>query len=64
MMEGLIIMLGVLINLLNTHIMTNIYYCSTCMLLYPHLMAKLGLKLTGFFPDLRHETCQHVAVKV
>ena len=37
------------------------------MLLYPHLMAKhclrVGWKLR-FFPDLRHETRQHGAVKV
>jgi len=45
MVEGLTIMLGVFINLLYIHTMPNIYYCSTCMLLYPHLMAKLALKL-------------------
>ena len=55
------------LTLLYTHTMPNIYYCSTCMLLYPHLMAKLALKLAGksrFFPDLRHEIRQHGAVKV
>ena len=34
MMEGPTILLGVFINLLYTHTMPNIYYCSTCMLLY------------------------------
>ena len=60
-------MLGVFITLLYTHTMPNIYYCSTCMLLYPHLMAKLVLRVgrkSRFFPDLRHETRQHGAVKV
>ena len=41
MAEGPTIMLGVFITLLYIHTMPNIYYCSTCMLLYPHLMAKL-----------------------
>ena len=41
MVEGPTIMLGVFITLLYIHTMPNIYYCSTCMLLYPHLMAKL-----------------------
>jgi len=61
-------MLGVLITLLCTHIMPNMYYCSTCMLLYPHLMAKHCLRVgrkSSFFPDLRpHETRQHGTVKV
>ena len=60
-------MLGVFINLLYTHTMPNIYYCSTCMLLYPHLMAKHWLRVgrkSRFFPDLRHEPCLHGAVKV
>jgi len=39
-MDGLRIMLGVFINLLYTHTMPNNHYCSTCMLLYPHLMVK------------------------
>ena len=48
--------------------MPNIYYSSKPdMLLYPHLMAKhcpeVGRK-SRFFPDLRHETRQHGAVKV
>ena len=54
-------------TLLHTHTMSNIYYCSTCMLLYPHSMAKLVLRVgrkSTFFPDLRHETCQQEAVKV
>jgi len=63
MVEGLIIMLGVFITLLYTHTMPNMYYCSTCMLLYPHLMAKHCLKV-GKNQDLRHETCPHGAVKV
>jgi len=41
------IMLGVFMTLLYTHTMPNIYYCSTCMLLHPHLMTKLALKLAG-----------------
>ena len=45
MMEGPTIMLGVFKNLLYTHTMPNIYYCSTCMLLYHHLMAKLVWEL-------------------
>ena len=45
MVEGLTIMLGVFITLLYTHTMPNIYYFSTCMLLYPHLMAKLAQEL-------------------
>jgi len=41
MVEGPTIMLGVFITLLCIHTMPNIYYCSTCMLLYSNLMAKL-----------------------
>jgi len=41
MVEGLTIMLGVFINLLYTHTMPNNHYCSTYMMAYPHLMAKL-----------------------
>ena len=67
MVEGLTIMPRVFINLLYTHTMLNNHYCSTYMMAYPHLMAKhcltIGRKL-GFLPDLRHETCQQVAVKV
>ena len=37
--------LRVFIALIYTHTMPNIYYCSTCMMVYPHLMAKLALKL-------------------
>ena len=66
--ESLIIMPRVFINLLYTHTMPNNHYCSTYMLLvYPHLMAKHCLTIgrkSGFLPDLRHETCLHVAVKV
>ena len=55
------------INLLYTHTMPNNHYCSTYMMPYPHLMAKHCLtsrQKIVVFPDLRHETCQHVAVKV
>ena len=45
MMEGLTIMLGVFIALLYTHTLSNIYYSTTYMLLYPHLMAKHCLKV-------------------
>jgi len=45
-MEGLTIMLMIVfINLLYTHIMPNNHYCSTCMMSYPHLMAKHYLKV-------------------
>ena len=67
MVDGLTIMLGVFINLLYTHTMPNNHYCSTYMMPYPHLMAKRWLRVgrkSRFFPDLRHETCLHVAVKV
>ena len=63
MVEGPTIMLGVFIALLCIHTMPNIYYCSTCMLLYPHLMAKL-VESWQKIKNLRHETCQHGAVKV
>ena len=45
--EGPTIILGVFINLLYTHTMPNNHYCSTYMMPYPHLMAKLALKLAG-----------------
>ena len=45
MMEGLTIMLVVLLTFLYIQPMPNIYYPATYMLLYPHLMAKLALKL-------------------
>ena len=67
MVEGLTIMPRVFINLLYTHTMPNNHYCSTYMMAYPHLMAKRWLRVgrkSRFFPDLRHETCLHVAVKV
>jgi len=67
MVEGLTIMPRVLINLLYTHAMPNNHYCSTYMMPYPHLMAKHCLTIgrkSGFLPDLRHESCQQVAVKV
>jgi len=66
-MEGLTIMPRVFINLLCTHTMPNNHYCSTYMMPYPHLMAKHCLTISrksGILPDLRHETCQQVAVKV
>jgi len=45
MMDGLIIMLGVFINMLCTYTMPDIYYSTTYMLLYPHLLAKHCLKV-------------------
>ena len=66
-MEGPTIMLGVFITLSCNYTMPNIYYCSTWMLIYSHLMAKRWLRVgrkSRFFPDLRHETCLHGAVKV
>merc|ERR1739841_306554 len=45
MMDGLIIMLGVFINLLYTYTLPNNHYSTTYMLLYPHLMAKHCLKV-------------------
>ena len=47
MVVGPTIMLGVFITLLYTYEMQINHYCSTYMLLYPHLMAKLDLKLAG-----------------
>ena len=65
MVEGLIIMLTVFINLLYTHTLPNNHYSTTYMQLYPHLMAKHCLKVgRKSKSDLRHETRQHVAVKV
>jgi len=75
MMEGLIIMLRVFINLLYTHTMSNNHYCEKVTesietiwcYLPPNLMAKHCLAIgrkSRFLPDLRHETCQQVAVKV
>ena len=67
MVEGLTIMLIVFINLLYTHTMPNNHYCSTYMMAYPHLMAKHCLKAgrkSRFLPELRHETCPHVAINV
>ena len=68
MVEGPTIMLGVFITLLYTHTMPNIYYCSTCMLCYtptwwPNIAWEVA-ENSRFFPDLRHETRQHGAVKV
>ena len=63
MVEGLTIMLGVFITFLYTHTMPNIYYCSTYMLLCPHLMAKLVWEMAEN-QDFCKETCQHGAVKV
>jgi len=45
MMDGLIIMLGVFINLLCTYTMPNNHYCSTYMMPYPHLLVKHCLKV-------------------
>ena len=68
MVEGLTIMLGVLLTLL--YIYTNakhLLFNNLHAAIYPHLMAKhcpeVGWK-SRFFPDLRHETRQHGAVKV
>jgi len=46
MMDGLIIMLGVFINLLYTHTMPNNHYSTTYMMPYPHLMAKHCLTIS------------------
>ena len=67
MIDGLTIMLRVFIILLYTHTMSINHYCSTYMMPYPHLLAKHCLRVgrkSRFFPDLRQETCLHVAVKV
>ena len=37
MVEGLTIMLGVFINLLDTHTMPNNHYCSTYMMPHPQI---------------------------
>jgi len=67
MMEGPTIMLGVIINLLYMYTMPNKHYSSKPTSLRYHLMAKRCLKVgrkSGFFPQLRQETCLHGAVKV
>ena len=69
MVEGPTIMLGVFITLLYTHTMPNIYYCSTCMLCYtptwwPNIAWEVAENSRIFPWYLRHETCQHGAVKV
>ncbi len=45
MVEVPTIMLEVFITLLCIHTMPNIYYCSTCMLLYPHSISYTYLTL-------------------
>ena len=45
MIEGPTIMLRVFITLLCIHTMPNNHYCSTYMMAYHHLMAKLALEL-------------------
>ena len=60
-------MLGVFITLLYIHTMPNNHYCSKPTSLRCHLMAKHCLRVgrkSRIFPNLRHETCQHGAVKV
>ena len=68
MVERLTIMLGVFINLLYTHTMPNNHYCSTYMTGIPPLdgqtLPDQSAENQRFFPELRHETCQQVAVKV
>jgi len=44
-MSGRLFILGELQTLLYIHTKPNIYYSTTCMLLYPHLMAKRVLEL-------------------
>jgi len=63
MAEGLIIVLGVFINLLYTYTMPNNHYYSKPTSLRCHLMAKHGLRV-GRNRNLRQETRQHGAVKV
>jgi len=67
-MGGLtIIMLRVFITLLYTHKMPNNHYCSTYMMPYSHLLAKHCLRVgrkSWFFPDLRLDSRQYVAVQV
>ena len=67
MTEGPRNMLGVFINLLYICKMLINYYSSKPTSLRCRLMAKHCLKVgrkSRFFPDLRHETRLHVAVKV
>jgi len=66
-LKELINMMGVFMDLLYIYTLPNNHYSTTYMQLYPHLMAKHCLTIgrkSGFLPDLRHETCQQVAVKV
>ena len=59
--------LGVFITLLYTYTMPNNHYSSKPTSLRCHLMAKHCLRAQQkieIFPDLRHEICPHVAVKV
>ena len=67
MMEGPTIMLGVFITLLYIYTMPNKHYSSKPTSLRYRLMAKHCLKVgrkSKFLPNLRQETCLHVAVKV
>ena len=64
MVEGVIMVLGVLLTLLYTYTMPIIYYCSTCMLLYPHLMAKHCLRVSRKSRSEARNLPIHVAVKV
>jgi len=64
MMDGLTIMLGVFINLLYTYTLPYNHYSTTYMLLYGQTLPESRQEIKIFFPDLRHETRQHVAVKV
>ena len=59
-------MLGVLLTLLYTYTMPIIYYSTTCMLPYPHLLAKrpeIGIILQNLSAPSQ-ETCLHGDVKV
>ena len=59
--------LGVFITFLYTYTMPNNHYSSKPTSLRCHLMAKHCLRAQQkieMFPDLRHEICPHVAVKV
>ena len=64
MVEGLTIMLGVFINLLYTYTMPNNHYCSKPTWCHtPTWWPNIAWE-SAENRDLRHETCQHVAVKV
>ena len=56
MVEGSTIMLGVFMTLLCIHTMPNMCYCSTCMLLYPHLQKSVKVDYLCFISAAKSES--------